>query len=51
MASECISEALKSQGHDYCFEFSLNTGRSNSKVYEQTLAETLLWMGRGCKAE
>jgi len=30
MANECISEALKLQGYDYCFVFSLNTGRCNS---------------------
>jgi hypothetical protein len=51
MASECISEALKSQVHYYCFVFSLNTGHCNSKVYEQNLAETLLWMWGDYKAE
>jgi len=51
MANNRMSEALKSKGYDYRFVFSLNTGHCDSKVYEQTLAETLLWMWQGYNAE
>jgi len=44
MANERTSEALKDKGYDYRYVFSLATRHCDSKVFEQTLANTLLWI-------
>ena len=43
--------ALKAKGYDYRFVFSKATGHCDGKVFQQTLADTLVWMWRGYKAE
>ena len=51
MANERTAAALKSRGYDYRFLFSRATKHCDSKVFELTLADTLLWMWRGYHAE
>jgi len=47
MANERTAAALKAKGYDYRFVFSKATGHCDKKVFEQTLADTLVWMWRG----
>lgn len=47
MANERAAAALKGKGYDYRYVFSLATGHCDSKVFEQTLANTLLWIWKG----
>jgi len=47
MANERTSAALKDKGYDYRYVFSLATGHCDTKVFEQTLADTLLWIWKG----
>ncbi len=51
MANERTAAALKAKGYDYRFVFSRATGHCDRKVFEQTLADTLVWMWRGYHAE
>jgi enterochelin esterase family protein len=51
MANERTSAALKAKGYDYRFVFSRATRHCDAKVFEQTLADTLVWMWRGYHAE
>ena len=51
MANERTAEALKAKGYDYRYVFSRATRHCDRKVFEQTLADTLLWMWRGYHAE
>lgn len=51
MANERTSAALKDKGYDYRYIFSLATGHCDSKVAQQTLANTLLWMWHGYNAK
>jgi enterochelin esterase family protein len=51
MANERTAAALKAQGYDYRFVFSRATRHCDSKVFEQTLADTLVWVWRGYHAE
>jgi len=51
MANERTAAALKAKGYDYRYVFSLATGHTDPKVFEQTLADTLAWMWRGYRAE
>lgn len=44
LANERMVNALASKGYDYQFLYSLNSGHCDSKVFEHTLAETLLWI-------
>jgi enterochelin esterase family protein len=46
MAGERTAAALKAKGYDYRFVFSLNTGHCDGKVFQQTLADTLVWIWR-----
>ena len=43
--------ALKAKGYDYRFVFSKATNHCDGKVFEQTLADTLVWMWRGYRPE
>lgn len=43
--------ALKAKGYDYRFVFSKKSRHCDRRVYEQTLADTLVWMWRGYKNE
>jgi len=51
MANERTSAALKAKGYDCRFVFSRATRHCDGKVFEQTLADTLIWMWRGYHAE
>ena len=51
MANERTAAALKAKGYDYRFVFSRATKHCDSKVFEQSLADTLVWMWRGYEAE
>ncbi|MBB5353883.1 enterochelin esterase-like enzyme [Haloferula luteola] len=51
MANERTAAALKKKGYDYRFVFSRATGHCDRKVFEATLADTLLWMWRGDASE
>jgi len=51
MANERTAAALKAKGYDYRYVFSRATGHCDRKVFEQTLADTLVWMWRGYHAE
>jgi hypothetical protein len=45
------TEALKAKGYDYRNVYSRATRHCDGKVFEQTLADTLVWMWRGYHAE
>lgn len=51
MANERTAAALKAKGYDYRYVFSRATGHCDGKVFEQSLADTLVWMWRGYEAE
>jgi enterochelin esterase family protein len=47
MAGERTAAALKAKGYHHRFIFSLSTGHCDRRVFEQTLADTLVWTWRG----
>jgi enterochelin esterase-like enzyme len=47
MANHRTAAALKAKGYDYRYVFSKATGHCDGKVFQQTLADTLVWMWRG----
>jgi len=51
MANERTAAALKAKGYDYRFAFSQATRHCDSKVFDQTLADTLVWVWRGYHAD
>jgi enterochelin esterase-like enzyme len=51
MAGQRTAAALKAKGYNHRFVFSLGTGHCDRKVFEQTLADTLVWTWRGYHAE
>ena len=51
MANRRTATALKAKGYDYRFVFSRASRHCDPKVFEQTLADTLIWMWRGYEAE
>ncbi len=51
MANERTAAALKAKGYNYRYVFSRATGHCDRRVFEQTLADTLVWMWRGYHAE
>ncbi len=51
MANERTAAALKAKGYDYRYVFSRATGHCDGKVFQQTLADTLVWMWRGYEAK
>jgi len=51
MAGERTAAALKAKGYNHRFVFSLATGHCDRRVFEQTLADTLVWMWRGYHAD
>jgi enterochelin esterase-like enzyme len=51
MAGERTAAALKAKGYDYRFVFSRASRHCDARVFEQTLADTLVWMWRGYHAE
>jgi iron(III)-enterobactin esterase len=51
MANERTAAALKAKGYDYRFVFSRATRHCEAKVFDHTLADTLVWMWRGYRPE
>jgi hypothetical protein len=51
MAGERTAAALKAKDYHQRFVFSLGTGHCDRRVFEQTLADTLVWIWRGYHAE
>jgi enterochelin esterase-like enzyme len=47
MAGHRTAAALKAKGYHYRYVFSKATGHCDRKVFEQTLADTLVWLWRG----
>jgi enterochelin esterase-like enzyme len=44
MANERTAAALEAKGYDYRYVYSRATKHCDSKVFEHTLADTLIWM-------
>jgi iron(III)-enterobactin esterase len=51
VANERTAKALAAKGYDYRFVFSKSTGHCAGKVFDETLADTLIWMWRGYHAQ
>ncbi len=51
MAGERTAAALKAKGYHHRFVFSRATGHCDRRVFEQTLADTLVWVWRGYRPE
>jgi hypothetical protein len=51
MAGERTAAALKAKGYHQRFVFSLGTGHCDRRVFELTLADTLVWIWRGYQTE
>jgi enterochelin esterase family protein len=51
MAGRRTAAALKTKGYHQRFVFSQATGHCDGKVFNQTLADTLVWIWRGYHAE
>jgi len=51
MAGERTAAALKARGYHQRFVFTRATGHCDRRVFEQTLADTLVWTWRGYHAE
>ncbi len=51
MANKRTAAALKARGYDYRFVFSKGTKHCDATVFQQTLADTLVWMWRGYRPE
>ena len=47
MAGERTAAALKAKGYPYRYVFSRASGHCESKIYDQTLADTLSWVWQG----
>ena len=47
MAGQRTAAALKAKGYHQRFVFSLGTNHCDHRVFEQTLADTLVWLWRG----
>jgi enterochelin esterase-like enzyme len=51
MANERTADALKEKGYHYRYVFTKATGHCDRRVFEHTLADTLVWMWRGYHAD
>ncbi len=51
MAGQRTSAALTAKGYQHRFVFSKATGHCDGKVFNQTLADTLVWLWRGYRSE
>jgi enterochelin esterase-like enzyme len=51
MANQRTAAALKAKGYDYRYVFSKASRHCDARVFEHTLADTLVWMWRGYEAE
>ncbi len=47
MAGKRTADALEAKGYHHRFVFSLGTGHCDGRVFQQTLADTLVWIWRG----
>ncbi|WP_084427943.1 alpha/beta hydrolase [Roseimaritima ulvae] len=47
MANQRTAAALKAKGYDYRYVFSRDTRHCDRRVFEHTLADTLVWMWQG----
>jgi enterochelin esterase-like enzyme len=47
MAGQRTADALKARGYNYRFVYSLDTRHCDGRVFQQTLADTLVWIWRG----
>jgi enterochelin esterase family protein len=50
MAGERTAAALEARGYHHRFVFTRGTGHCDKRVFEQTLADTLVWIWRGYHA-
>ena len=51
MAGQRTAAALEAKGYNHRFVFSKATGHCDRRVFEQTLADTLVWIWRGYHAD
>src|SRR6266850_6418065 len=51
MAGQRTADALAAKGYNHRFVFSLGTRHCDGRVFEQTLADTLVWIWRGYHIE
>jgi enterochelin esterase-like enzyme len=51
MAGQRTAAALEAKGYNHRFVFSLGTGHCDRRVFEQSLADTLVWIWRGYNAD
>ncbi len=51
MANNRTADALKAKGYDYRYVFSKATRHCDGKVFQATLADTLVWMWKDYKPE
>lgn len=51
MAGQRTAAALKEKGYNHRFVFSQATGHCDRRVFEQSLADTLVWVWRGYHAD
>ncbi len=51
MAGQRTSAALTAKGYHHRYVFSKATGHCDGKVFNQTLADTLVWLWRGYRGE
>ena len=51
MAGDRTATALAAKGYHHRYVFSLATGHCDRRVFEQTLADTLVWIWRGYHAD
>ncbi|MDB5390448.1 MAG: putative hydrolase of the alpha/beta superfamily protein [Planctomycetaceae bacterium] len=51
MANQRTAAALKAKDYDYRYVFSRETRHCDGNVFDQTLADTLVWMWRGYEAK
>lgn len=51
MAGRRTEAALDAKGYHHRFVFSKATGHCDKRVFEQTIADTLVWIWRGYRAE
>jgi enterochelin esterase-like enzyme len=51
IANQRTAAALRAKGYHYRFLFAQNAGHCSGKLYDLTLAETLLWAWRGYPVE
>ena len=51
MANQRTADALKAKGYNYRFIFSKDSKHCDRRVFELTLADTLVWTWRGYHSE